>query len=305
MTQARHLSIALRAEIQASDESVRALAQRLGVNPKSVQRWRRRDSAMARAPGRPPTGSSRLSPEDEAIIVAFRQTTQLALDDCLYALQPTLPHLRRSSLYRCLQRHSLSSLTSNAFPPGFRTGRGLAAGLGQAAVVVSPAPTEEGMFYLFGASDRLTRFAYARLFDGHQARDAVAFLAAMTADLPYRLDAILTDDSPAFAWPPNDAGGDGAMPPHPFAAACEALNITHIVTPRGRPRRPPELIHRSKYHSRQELQDRLADFLIAVNYGQRLKALGGATPFDRICRIWCDEPGRFSRAPTGMRPQNA
>jgi hypothetical protein len=27
----------------------------------------------------------------------------LPLDDCLYALQPTIPHLTRSSLHRCLR----------------------------------------------------------------------------------------------------------------------------------------------------------------------------------------------------------
>ena len=34
----------------------------------------------------------------------------LPLDDCLYALQPTIPHLTRSSLHRCLQRHGVSRL---------------------------------------------------------------------------------------------------------------------------------------------------------------------------------------------------
>lgn len=38
-------------------------------------------------------------------MVAFRRYTLLPLDDCLYALQPTIPHLTRSSLHRCLQRH--------------------------------------------------------------------------------------------------------------------------------------------------------------------------------------------------------
>jgi hypothetical protein len=46
--------------------------------------------------------STVLSVEDEAIIVAFRRHTLLQLDDCLYALQPTIPHLTRSSLHRCL-----------------------------------------------------------------------------------------------------------------------------------------------------------------------------------------------------------
>jgi hypothetical protein len=51
-----------------------------------------------------------LSVEEEAVIVAFRRYTLLPLDDCLYALQPTIPHLTRSSLHRCLQRHGISRL---------------------------------------------------------------------------------------------------------------------------------------------------------------------------------------------------
>jgi len=46
----------------------------------------------------------------EAIIVAFRKHTLLPLDDYLYALQATIPHLTRSSLHRCLQRHGISRL---------------------------------------------------------------------------------------------------------------------------------------------------------------------------------------------------
>jgi hypothetical protein len=44
----------------------------------------------------------------EATVVAFRKQTLLSLDDCLYALQETIPHLTRSSLHRCLQRHGIS-----------------------------------------------------------------------------------------------------------------------------------------------------------------------------------------------------
>ncbi len=51
-----------------------------------------------------------LTIEENAVIVAFRRHTLLPLDDCLYALQATLPHLTRSSLYRCLQRQGISRL---------------------------------------------------------------------------------------------------------------------------------------------------------------------------------------------------
>jgi len=47
---------------------------------------------------------------NEAHIVTFRKHTLLPHDDCLYAFQATIPHLTRSSLHRCLQRHGISRL---------------------------------------------------------------------------------------------------------------------------------------------------------------------------------------------------
>jgi hypothetical protein len=60
--------------------------------------------------------STALSGEDEAIIVAFRRPTLLPLDDCLHSLQATIPHLTRSSLHRCLQRHGIESTSSIRCP---------------------------------------------------------------------------------------------------------------------------------------------------------------------------------------------
>jgi hypothetical protein len=51
-----------------------------------------------------------LTKEEEALAVAFRKHTLLSLDDCLYALQATIPHLTRSSLHRLFQRHGISTL---------------------------------------------------------------------------------------------------------------------------------------------------------------------------------------------------
>lgn len=38
------------------------------------------------------------------------QASLAPLDDCLYALQPSIPHLTRSAPHRCLQRHGISHL---------------------------------------------------------------------------------------------------------------------------------------------------------------------------------------------------
>lgn len=91
-------------------ESLRALAKRYGINQKTVAKWKNRTSTADRPTGPNASRSTVLSLEEEAIIVAFRKHTLLPLDDCLYALQPTIPHLTRSSLHRCLQRHGIGRL---------------------------------------------------------------------------------------------------------------------------------------------------------------------------------------------------
>src|SRR6266436_2983197 len=101
---------AVRRAIQNSQASLRELAGRYGINPKTVAKWRRRTSVCDARMGPTEPCSTVLSKEEEALIVAFRKHTLLPLDDCLYALQATIPHLTRSSLHRCFQRHEISRL---------------------------------------------------------------------------------------------------------------------------------------------------------------------------------------------------
>lgn len=90
---------AVRRAIQHSQESLRALSQRYGINQKTAAKWKKRAWVTDLPTGPREPKSTVPSVEDEAIIVAFRRHTQLALDDCLYALQATIPHLTRSSLH--------------------------------------------------------------------------------------------------------------------------------------------------------------------------------------------------------------
>src|SRR5215210_175386 len=101
---------AIRRAIQHSEASLRALAKRYGINQKTVAKWKRRTSVADVPTGPKQPRSTVLSVEDEAVVVAFRRHTLLPLDDCLYALQATIPHLTRSTLHRCLRRHGISRL---------------------------------------------------------------------------------------------------------------------------------------------------------------------------------------------------
>lgn len=94
---------AIRRAIQNSQASLRALAKRYGINQKTVAKWKRRTSVADLPTGPKDPKSTVLSFEEEAIVVAFRRHTLLALDDCLYALQPTCEsacHLTPSRLRR-------------------------------------------------------------------------------------------------------------------------------------------------------------------------------------------------------------
>lgn len=101
---------AVRALIQRSKASNAALSRELGINVKTVAKWRKRDGVQDAAMGPKEVHSTVLSIEEEAVVVAFRRHTLLPLDDCLYALQSSIPHLTRSSFHRCLQRHGISRL---------------------------------------------------------------------------------------------------------------------------------------------------------------------------------------------------
>jgi transposase-like protein len=101
---------AVRRAIQAREESVRALAKCYGISPTTVQKWRKRQTVTDERMGPKQVRSTVLTLEEEAVVVAFRRHTLLPLDDCLDALQPTIPHLTRSSLHRCLPRHGIARL---------------------------------------------------------------------------------------------------------------------------------------------------------------------------------------------------
>ncbi len=103
-----------------------------------------------------------LSIEDEAIIVAFRKHALLPLDDCLYALPATIPHLTRSSLHRCLQRHGISRLPEvtgdKELKRKFKTYP-----IGYFHIDIAEVRTAEGKLHLYVGIDRTSKFAFDQL----------------------------------------------------------------------------------------------------------------------------------------------
>jgi transposase-like protein len=109
-----HTPAALCRTIQHSQESIARLAARYDLNAKTVAKWRKRAFVEDAPMGPRQPYLTVLTTELESMIVDFRKRTLLALDDCFYALQASIPNLTRSSLHRCLQRHGISHLPESA-----------------------------------------------------------------------------------------------------------------------------------------------------------------------------------------------
>ena len=176
---------AVRRAIQHSQESMRALARRHGVNPKTIAKWKKREATADRRTGPTVPRSTVFSVEQEAIIVAFRKHTLLPLDDCLYALQATIPQLNRSSLHRCLERQASAVCRMvegnkpkrkkfDTYPIGFFH------------IDLAEVRTAEGKLYLLVAIERTSKFV-------------VVELAALIVAVPYRIHTVLTDNGIQFA----------------------------------------------------------------------------------------------------------
>jgi hypothetical protein len=84
-----------------SQESLKVLSRREGMNPQTVAKWQQRTYVTDAPMGPTPPHATVLTKAQAALIVACRRHTLLPLGDCLYALQATIPHLTRSALHRC------------------------------------------------------------------------------------------------------------------------------------------------------------------------------------------------------------
>ncbi len=245
------------------------------------------------------------------MIVAFRRHTLLPLDDCLYAMQPSIPHLTRSSLHRCLQRHGISRLPDmDGDKPKRQKFKRYPIGLFH--LYIAEVRTEEGKLHLFVAIDRTSKFAMAQLVEKANRKTAWEFLDLLLEAVPYQIHTILTDNGVQFAEQPRNRNVIVSRPMR-FDMICEANGIEHRLTKPNHPwtngqvermKRTIKEATVKRYHheSHDQLRIHLFDFLDAYNFARRLKKLSGLTPYEYKCKIWTSEPERFILNPIHQIP---
>jgi len=312
---------AVRAAIQRSQASIAELSRTYGVNPKTIAKWKKRDGVCDASMGPKEPRSTVLSKEEEALAVAFRRHTLLPLDDCLYALQATIPTLTRSALHRLFQRYGISRLpdVEGSKPrKKFKTYP-----IGYFHIDIAEVWTDDGKLYMFVAIDRTSKFAFAELHERATRRIAGDFLRRLIEAVPYRIHTVLTDNGTHF----TDPTGDGWTPSdirrmlannepfrcHSFELACAQNDIDHRLTKPNHPWTNGQVermnrtikeatVKRFHYDSHDRLREHLRTFIDAYNFAKRLKTLKGLTVFEFITQKWTTEPQRFRMKPDHLIP---
>lgn len=325
MGQVRHGSAtttyAVRAAIQRSQASIAELSRTYGLNPKTVAKWRKRDGVDDAPMGPKEPRSTVLSTEEEALVVAFRRHTLLPLDDCLYPLQATIPHLTRSSLHRCFQRHDISRLPDVEGSKPKKTFK--AYPIGYVHIDIAEVWTEEGKLYMLAAIDRTSKLAFAELHERVTRRVAADFLRRLIEAVPYKIHTVLTDNGTHFTDPTGDGWRSDDIKRllankepfrcHAFELACAQNDVDHRLTKPNHPWTNGQVermnrtlkeatVRRYHYETHDRLRVHLKTFLDAYNFAKRLKTLKGLTVFEFITQKWTSEPERFRLHPDHLIP---
>ncbi|WP_310621695.1 IS481 family transposase [Flexibacterium corallicola] len=307
---------AVRSAIQKSDATIKELSIRYNINPKTVMKWKKRTSVEDQPTGRENPRSTVLTLAEEAACVAFRKHSLLALDDCLYALQETIPKLTRSSLHRLFQRHAISRLPAPDKDKDKK--RFKAYPIGYFHIDIAEVRTAEGKLYLFVAIDRTSKFTFVQLHEKATRRVAGDFLRSLIKAVPYKIHTVLTYKGTHFTDPKGDSWNakdithmlatDQPFRCHGFVLACAQNHIDHQLTKPAHPWTNGQVermnrtlkeasVRRYYYQTHSELRTHLETFIQAYNFAKRLKALKGQTPFEYITKQWTKEPGRFIKQP--------
>lgn len=224
---------------------------------------------------------------------------------------PSIPHLTRSSLHRCLQRHGISRLPDmDGDKPKRQKFKRYP--IGYFHIDIAEVRTEEGKLYLFVAIDRTSKFAVAQLVEKANRKTAWEFLEHLLEAVPYRIHTTLTDNGIQFAEQPRNRDSVTFRKMR-FDLICEANGIEHRLTKPNHPWTNGQVermnrtikdatVKRYHYDTHDQLRSHLADFLNAYNFARRLKTLSGLTPYEYICKTWTSEPDRFILNPIHQMP---
>lgn len=240
---------------------------------------------------------------EEAVIVSLKVHARLPLNGVYIALKDVIPHLSRSSLHRCLQRHGVSRLpkADREKPKLFKSYK-----IGHFHIDIAELRYEGGKAFLFVAVDRTSKIVVTRIYRKATKLVAAGFFKALVKTVPYKIHTVLTDNGIQFVQ--HDRRTERGFVDHIFGAMGSANDIEHRQTKPYHPwtNRQVERMVRTirdatvksfHYASITDLRCHVRDWLLAYNYAKQLKALRFRTPFEAIRQLSENKPEIFTRTP--------
>lgn len=272
----------IRKLIQQSNRPHRELAKRFSVNPKTILKWKNRDT-VEDAPKGTKTVKYKLTKWEQRVIVKVRKHLKVALDDLITIVQKHIPNANRSNVYRILQRHQLNKL-----PQAFKGGKGkfgtyLPGFLHIDLCYLPILPGSHQRRYLLVAIDRVTKLVYVKMVIGKTQANAVEFLKEVIAWYPYRIHRILTDNGKEF-------GKQFTAQCLKYGAKHKRTKVKHPWT-NGQVERMNGIIKnatvKKKYYQdcKQLWQDLIA-WQNDYNFNRKLKSLKGLTPYQKMIEYY-------------------
>ena len=284
-------TIRIRKEIQDSKQSVIKLAKKYNLNPKTIQKWKHRDSLEDIKSGAKKVRSA-LSELEQQTICEFRRVTRFSLDDCYITLKDNIQALSRSNLHRCLQRNGLSRLPKEEKVKKKKKFKDYDIGFVHIDITTILLPNKK-KYSLFVAIDRTSKYVYCEVCDKMTIENSILFLRNTIQDFPFIITKILTDNGAQFTYAlllehlrPKDKA-------HPFDQACIENNIEHRLTKFRHPWTNGQVeimnkiikdhtVKRYYYQDIYEFKRHLMSFIMLYNYQKKLKSLKYKSPYDFV-----------------------
>jgi transposase InsO family protein len=256
---------------------VRTLARLYGLNRATVRKWKERDSVEDRQQ-RPHELHATLTPAQETVVLAIRETLELPLDDLLVVVREFIcPELSRSALARMLRRHKVPTIRELRAqrqaeePPAPKGFKPYEPGYLHVDVKYLPVmPDETRRRYLFVAIDRATRWVYVEVLPNKSAATAAGFLKRLLKAAPMKVHTVLTDNGKEFTDRFCATGERKPTGGHAVDPASAEARVEHRLIP---PRRPQTNGMVERFHAR------ISEVLATHRYrsGEDLKSARNAT----------------------------
>ena len=301
----------IRAEIQASDLSIVALAKKYGIHRHTVRKWKNRDDQQDKSHC-PKRLNTTLSPLEEIIVIALRETLLLPLDDLLVVTRKHInAKVSRAGLGRLLRRENVSNLR-DLYPKEEgeeqpkKTFKDYALGFLHIDLKYLPKmPDQKSRSYLYVAIDRATRWVYMEIMSDKTAVSAERFLQSVLQNVPFKVEKILTDNGKEFTDRYCATGERKPTGRHLFDKLCNDNNIEHRLTKPRTPKtngmverfngRIAKILHETQFFSFVQLEEALHQYEKLYNHHIPQKNIGHITPVEALKNWQQKRPELFNK----------